>query len=109
MKTVLIALTLLSLASPAAAISRYNSLTMTCEAARQAIRSEGAVILRHPSVRVKDMTLYDRYVRESRYCSVNQYAEDAYIPTRDNPRCPVLNCQLIDNLDGMIFIPRNRL
>jgi hypothetical protein len=55
------------------------------------------------------MTLFDRYVRNSRLCDANQYAEWTTIPTKDNPKCRVLNCQNIDNLDGMIFIPDNSL
>lgn len=107
MNRILCALTILAIAGPAAAISRYNTPSMTCEAARQAIRSQGAVVLRYPSTRVKGLTLYDRYVRNSDQCDSNQYAERAYVPTRDNPRCPVLNCKPIDSIDGFIrVIPR---
>jgi hypothetical protein len=91
--------------SPALAISRYNSLTISCQAARAAIRNEGAVILRYPSKRVPGMTLFDRYIRNSNYCDVNKYAEWTTVPTKDNPRCRVLNCQNIDNLNGMFIIP----
>ncbi|KQV31713.1 hypothetical protein ASC97_18665 [Rhizobium sp. Root1203] len=96
-------------ASPALAISRYNSQAMTCQKARTAIHNEGAVILRYPSKRVAGMTLYDRYIRNSRFCDANQYAEWTRIPTKDNPNCPVLNCQNIDNLDGTFIIPDNSL
>lgn len=106
MKRIALAILMIAAASPALAISRYNVPGMTCEAARQAIRSEGAVILRYPSTRVSKMTLYDRYVRNSDYCDDNEYAERAYVPTRDNPRCPVLACEPKSNLDGMMFIPR---
>ena len=110
MKRFLCALTVLAIAGPAAAISRYNAPSMTCEAARQAIRSQGAVILRYPSTRVKSLTLYDRYVRNSGQCDDGQYAERAYVPTRDNPRCPVLQCKPIDRIEGFIgIIPRLKL
>ncbi len=92
-------------ATPALAISRYNSQTISCDRARAAIHNEGAVILRYPSTRVRGMTLYDRYVRNSRMCDANEYAEWTTVPTKDNPKCRVLNCQNIDNLDGMLFIP----
>ncbi|QFY59808.1 hypothetical protein FZ934_04790 [Rhizobium grahamii] len=92
-------------ASPAMAISRYNSQSMTCQSARAAIHNEGAVIFRYPSKRVPGMPLYDRYVRNSRFCDGNKYAEWTRIPTKDDPSCRVLNCQNIDNLDGMFLVP----
>ncbi|MDQ0454042.1 hypothetical protein [Rhizobium paknamense] len=98
-------------ATDALAIQRYNSTTMTCEGVRQAVRSEGATILRYPSKRVAGMTLYDRYVRDRGFCNSNEYAERATVPTRDNPACPVLNCQPIEDLDtGFLrIIPNHRL
>jgi hypothetical protein len=92
-------------ASPAAAISRYNSQSLTCAQARQHVIDEGAVILRYPSKRVPGMTLYDRYVTRTAQCSSNEYAERAYVPTRDEPRCPVLACELVDPLPGGIGRP----
>ncbi len=105
MKKMVLALAVVMAASPAFAISRYNSQSMSCQSARAAIHNEGAVILRYPSKRVQGMTLYDRYIRNSRYCEANEYAEWTTIPTKDNPRCRVLNCQNIDNLDGMFIVP----
>jgi hypothetical protein len=84
------------LAEPALAISRYNSTALTCDQARQRVINEGAVILRYPSTRVQGMTLYDRYVTRSAMCAPHEYAERAYVPTRDTDRCPVLNCQPYD-------------
>lgn len=86
----------LLLAQPALAISRYNSPALTCDQVRQRVLNEGAVILRYPSTRVKGMTLYDRYVTRSAMCDPHEYAERAYVPTRDAARCPVLNCQDYD-------------
>lgn len=86
-------LTMLAAATPASAISRYNSLELTCEEARARVLEEGAVILRYPSTRVKGMTLYDRYVTRNALCSPHEYAARAYVPTRDAANCPVLNCQ----------------
>src|SRR4029079_2577700 len=98
MKKLVVAIAFVMAASPGLAISRYNALNMSCQAARAAIHNEGAVILRYPSKRVSGMTLFDRYIRNSNYCDPNQYAEWTTIPTKDNPRCRVLNCQNIDNL-----------
>jgi len=92
MKKIIVALLALTAASPALAISRYNTPGMTCESVRDALRREGAAILRFPSARKPDLTLYDRYVRSDSQCSSDQYADRDYVPTRDNPRCPVLKC-----------------
>ncbi|MCM2473860.1 hypothetical protein HGO38_10285 [Rhizobium sp. CG5] len=100
---------ILLLSGPAEAISRYNLSGMTCEGARQAIRNEGAVILRHPSKRVAGMTLYDRYVRDSRQCDPGEYAEWNYVPTKDSPRCPVLACEPIPDRNDRLFLPHYSL
>ena len=84
------------LAQPALAISRYNTTQLTCDQVRQRVISEGAAILRYPSTRVKNMTLYDRYVTRTALCDPHEYAERAYVPTKDTARCPVLNCQDYD-------------
>ena len=86
----------MTLAEPALAISRYNSTSLTCDQVRQLLVNEGAAILRYPSPRVKDMTLYDRYVTRNAMCDPHEYADRAYVPTRDTDRCPVLNCQDYD-------------
>ncbi|APO67138.1 MULTISPECIES: hypothetical protein [Rhizobium] len=107
MKKLALAAALFLAASPSLAISRYNPMSMTCQSARAAIHNQGAVIFRWTSPR--GLPLYDRYVRNSRYCDANEYAEWKNIPTRDDRSCPVLNCQSIDNLDGMFFIPNHSL
>ena len=100
MKQFSVALLVLGAASPALAISRYNTLSLTCEAARQKVINEGAAILRYPSTRGKGMTLYDRYVTRNEQCDAHEDAEASYVPTRDNARCPVLNCQTYDPVTG---------
>lgn len=107
MKKLALAAALFLAASPSLAISRYNPMSMTCQSARAAIHNQGAVIFRWTSPR--GLPLYDRYVRNSRYCDANEYAEWKNIPTKDDRSCPVLNCQSIDNLDGMFFIPNHSL
>jgi hypothetical protein len=107
MKKIALALTLVLAASPALAISRYNPLSMSCASIRAAIHNQGAVIFRYQSPR--GLPLYDRYVRNSNYCDATEYAEWTHIPSKDDPRCPVLNCQNMDNLDGMLFLPHHQL
>lgn len=93
MKKMICVLAALLAASPALAISRYNAQSMTCAAARQAVLSQRAVIFRFPSQRVRGLILYDRYVRDNRQCDAHEYAARAYIPTKDDARCPVLACE----------------
>lgn len=113
MKSVLLAALVVASASPAFAISRYQSPSLACEQARDIIRREGAVILRYPSERVPNLTRYDRYVRDSRYCDSNEYADWTTVPTRDNPRCRVLACERIPKRSDRRFplwiMPNNSL
>ncbi len=95
-------------ASPAAAISRYNSQSLTCDQVRQRVINEGAVILRYPSTRVRGLTLYDRYVTRNAQCESHEFADRAYVPTRDAARCPVLNCEDYDPLPGRFGKPNYR-
>lgn len=85
-------LTTIAIAGPASAISRYESLSRSCASVQQLIAGERAVILRYPS-RNGQLTLYDRYVSDSNQCGISGYAARTYIPTRDNPQCPVYNCK----------------
>lgn len=102
MKKLICILATLLVASPALAISRYNAQSMTCAAARQAVLSQRAVIFRFPSRRIQGLTLYDRYVRDNRQCDPHEYAARAYIPTKDDARCPVLACEpLPENRFGL--------
>ncbi|MBD9389208.1 hypothetical protein IB237_18640 [Agrobacterium sp. AGB01] len=80
-------------ASPASAISRYETPSMNCAAVQSAIDREGAVILRYPSTRVRHMTLYDRYVSSARQCEIGEYAARNSVPTRDVQNCPVYRCE----------------
>lgn len=91
-QTALLGLFVLSAAGQAQAISRYNSLTLTCAAANAAARAEGAVVLRYPSTKVRGMTLFERAVRSSAECGNHEYAETRFIATSDTPRCPILAC-----------------
>ena len=94
MRTAAIALILTTImaAGPASAISRYESLSKICTSVQQLIAGERAVILRYPS-RDDRVVLYDRYVSDTPLCGISGYAARTYIPTRDNPLCPVYNCK----------------
>ena len=97
MKIAFAALTLFCLATPALAISRYNSLDKTCAAVQQSIAREKAVLLSYPS-RDGRIRLYDRYVAGRGQCDAGYYAGSDYVPTADNKSCPVLSCKSASDL-----------
>ncbi|MBB4067133.1 hypothetical protein [Gellertiella hungarica] len=82
--------------SAANAEPRYNPRKMTCEAVQDVIRAHGAVTLRYNSTRVKNLPLYNRYVRNSYFCDTNETAVPASVPTADRDRCPVKVCEQRD-------------
>ncbi len=92
MRTLVIALSLLVTALPAQAISRYNSMQMSCGEAQSRIQREGAVILRYRSARDPSLPLYDRYVAHGGYCQRGEYAKLEVVPTADTRSCQVLRC-----------------
>lgn len=110
MKKVLIVIATVVAATPALAISRYNTPGMACESIRNILRSEGAAVLRYPSKNKAGLTLYDRYVRSSDQCSIDEYADRAVVPSKDNPNCPVLRCERLPEPDDpwpLRTVPRN--
>ncbi len=96
---ILLSLLITSAATPALAISRYSSMSMTCAEARAIINRERAVIMRYPARRTPNMTLYDRYVADSGACDVGFYAYQDYLPTKDRASCPVYICRPTTDLD----------
>jgi hypothetical protein len=103
MKMLLIALAAVTLAGPAHAISRYNSESMTCASVQATLEREGAAILRYRSARNPNLTLYDRYVSNGRFCSGGETAVNAWVPTRDRTECFVRVCKSLDFDDRFGF------
>jgi hypothetical protein len=104
-KIMALGLLIASVASPALAISRYNSLNFTCGQAQATINRERAVIMRYPSSRVRNMTLYDRFVADSNSCDTGYYAYQDYLPTKDRPDCPVYICRPSTDFDDDVLFP----
>lgn len=52
-----------------------------CAADRALVSARGAVILS------TGQYTYGRFVRDSRYCQVDQYAQPAYVPSDDTAQC----------------------
>lgn len=93
------------LAGPAIAEPRLNPTKMTCAEVRTAIHDYGAVTLRYSSPRIKNLPLYNRYVRSSRFCAFNKAAVPASVPTRDRRACPVKICDYRDIREDRDFPP----
>jgi hypothetical protein len=100
---------LVSLTGQGHAISRYQSMRMTCDEVHSTIREEGAAILRWQSKSVSNLPRYDRFVSDSHFCGSGEVAAFATVPTQDSRSCPVRKCERYDPEDdfgrGPIFIP----
>lgn len=70
---------------PAAAQRRPDTLTMTCQQVGQLVQSRGAIILG------TGPHIFDRYVADGRFCSINEVAASSPLRTRDNPACRAAN------------------
>lgn len=70
-------------ATPALAQERPSSTAMTCAQAAGLVRARGAVVLGTGGF------TYDRYVANQGFCLPTDYAENAFVPTRDVPQCLV--------------------
>lgn len=88
--TVVLALALSTLSYDAWAISRYNTLTMSCAEVRATLRQDGAAILSYG--KRGGPPLYDRYVSHGGYCNGTDSPKAAFVPTSDSKACQVLKC-----------------
>lgn len=89
--------------APALAISRVDTLGLSCAQVQNVVRSEGAAILRYPSERNPGHILYDRYVRNRHSCLLGQLTERDFIPAADTRSCVVLRCYWPSPDDRSIF------
>ena len=69
--------------NPASAQPRTPIVRLSCAEAMAMVKAEGAVTLgfggRPP----------ERLVRDRSFCEITEIAELRFVPTRDNPQCPV--------------------
>jgi hypothetical protein len=86
-------------ATEASAISRYQTMRMSCDDVRAAVQDEGAVILRWSSKRDPSLPIYGRYVANSRFCHFDEVATYATVPTRDRKACVVNKCVMREPSD----------
>ncbi|QRM28356.1 hypothetical protein [Microvirga sp. VF16] len=76
-----IALSLTLLATSAQAQTRPSTVDMPCGASRQLVFARGAIVLGTGG------STYDRFVRDRTFCDVTEYAQAAYVPSRESPLC----------------------
>ncbi|MCP4071340.1 MAG: hypothetical protein GY742_06320 [Hyphomicrobiales bacterium] len=74
---------LASTSASQAAGHRPDTRNMSCGAAISLVQNAGAVILS------TGPHLYDKYVANHAYCSIDQALERAYVPTTDTHRCKI--------------------
>lgn len=82
MRTVVIALLIGLVPQPSAAQPR-SSPRMTCAEAMDLVKRSGDVAL------ATGAAPPERIVRERGFCDFSEIAELRFLPTRDNPQCPV--------------------
>lgn len=70
------------------AFARPDTRAMTCEQTQRLIARSGAVVL------TTGRFTYDRYVANISYCATPYFTAWVSVRTKDNPECPVLNCQI---------------
>jgi len=81
MKKIVLFLALTAAASGAQAQQRPFTPSLSCGQAQQIVAANGAVVLG------TGPHLYDRYVRDHRYCQFNEVVRPAWVPARDTPQC----------------------
>ncbi|QJP13400.1 hypothetical protein G3545_06855 [Starkeya sp. ORNL1] len=83
MRTALLAVPLIVMATSTLAEARPDSLRMSCAATYGLVQRSGAVVIG------TGPNLYERFVTDAGYCELTQTTEPAWIPTGDNPQCLV--------------------
>ena len=93
MKAILVAASLCLIAAEAHAISRYDPTRMSCGEVQARVARDGAALLRYRSPRNPSITLYDRYVRDDRFCDMGEVRSRAFVPSADRNSCQVYKCE----------------
>lgn len=103
-----LAAALLLAALPAQAAPRVQTMSKSCASIQSTLIQNGAAILRYPSKRNPSLTLYDRYVGDSRYCPNDEIGKWASVPAKDTKNCRVIACERLDSDDLFPFDRRFR-
>ncbi len=74
---------LILVAAPAGAQGRPSSTRMSCGQATALVQARGAVLLGTGG------QTFDRYVRDRSFCAITEVVQPRFVPTLDDPQCPV--------------------
>lgn len=96
LRSLLAAILMSSIATAAAAASRFEVSKMTCEEVQAILAKEGAATLSYPSGGILGLSLYDRYVSDQSFCTNGSVAQSAGVPTADKKYCRVRKCVVSD-------------
>jgi hypothetical protein len=80
---IVLAAALVALSAGPTFAERPSTLAMSCQQAQSLIAKRGAVVMstgRHT---------YDRFVASEGFCLHGEYADTAWVPTRDASRCAI--------------------
>ena len=77
----LIAISLFMLVAGAQAQARPSTMDLPCTANRELVFARGEVVLGTGG------KTYDRFVRDRTFCDVTEYAQSAFVPSRETPVC----------------------
>lgn len=81
MKTLMLSLSLIAVATSAGAQPRPSSVHMRCGQAAALVASRGAIVLGTGGY------TYDRFVADRRFCLRSEVTEPAWVPAADTPQC----------------------
>lgn len=93
MRIFLAAIAVFVASGEASAITRYQTMSMSCASVQDTVQRDGAAILRWQSARTPGLPLYGRYVANVRFCQQNERTRLTSVPTRDNASCWVKKCE----------------
>jgi hypothetical protein len=82
-------------AAPALAQPRVSTTAVPCGQAQAIVGSQGAVVLGTGGA------TYDRFVASQAFCEREETTRPAFVPTLDNPQCPIgYRCVSADRRPG---------
>lgn len=82
-RTVLALILCVAATAPASAQPLYSIQRMVCADAMGLVKKSGAILLNAGG------SSLERFVRDRSFCESSEVAELRFLPTRDNPECPV--------------------
>jgi len=74
------------------AATKINAEFVSCGSLRAAIGQSGAAIVNYQPTPATKLPVFDRFVRNSQFCSGDEAVETDFVRTRDTSSCPVSRC-----------------